>query len=127
MSAGPYIYRGYEANDGQIFPIRVQPETISLEIAGVVNTAGALAGTPGLPSVNISKGRRSNGVNARLVRFKFATGSVPPGYKANGVLTLPILKKATYDALSKGATGTYTLLGNAYSIEYVGKTPETVV
>ena len=125
MSAGPFLKRGYEANDGKMFPIRIQPETITLDIAGNVNTAGALAGEPGLPSVDVGKSRRSNGVHARLVRFKF-TGTPPAGYTPNSTLTLPILKPETYNALSDGATGTYTLLGQSHAIEYVGKTPEKI-
>lgn len=126
MSAGQTVTVAYESGDAIFFPIRIQPETESLTLNGVVNAAPANPVGEGLPSARVSTGRRSFGVNARLIRFRF-TGAVPPGYKENGVLTLPVLQAATYSAYSKTQTGTYTLNGTDYAVEYVGKTPESIL
>ena len=125
MSAGSPINTSYESNNA-LFPITIQPETLTLTLKSVANTAPANPVGAGLPSASVSKGRRSNGVNARLVRFRF-TGTVPPGYKTLGVISLPVLQASVFNGFGKGQTGTYTLNGTEYTIEYVGKTPETVV
>ena len=126
MSAGSPINTVYESGSGLFFPIRVQPETLSLTLNSVANTAPANTPGAGLPSAKGSGGRRSIGVNARLVRFRF-TDTSPTGYKPGGTISLPVLQAAVYAAYGKSQTGTYTLNGTAYTVEYVGKTPETVV
>lgn len=125
MSAGQFENSIYQTNDGTLYPIRIQPETASLTLNGVANAAASGPVTGNLPSAQISKGRRSHGVNARLIRFRF-TGAVPPGYTPNGVITLPVLSSASYTAYGKTQVGTYTLLGVDYDIAYVGKTPEKI-
>lgn len=126
MSAGETLSTVYESNNGLFFPIRIQPETETFTLNGVANAAPANPAGAGLPSASVSRGRRSNGVNCRLVRFKF-DGTPPPGYLANGVIALPVLQAATYAAYGKTQTGTYTLNGTDYAVTFVGKTPETVV
>lgn len=127
MSAGAFLNTGYEAESGTIFPIRVQPESLTLTLNGTANDAPAAAPAINLPSAQVGKGRRAIGVNARLVRFKITDATPPAGYKADGLLTLPVLQIATYTAYGKGQTGTYTLNGTAYAVAYVGKSPETIV
>ena len=59
---------------------KVQPETLSLTLAGESNSAPA--GEVDLPFfVNVGSSRRRRGVNARKVRVRF-TGSPPSGYLA---------------------------------------------
>lgn len=125
MSAGSPILSVYEANAGGSFPIRIQPETLTLTINGVANAAGTGTPAAGTPSASVSRGRRTNGVNARLVRFKF-TATLPPGYAMDRTLTLPILTPAVYNGIVRGQTGTYTLEGTAYDIQVSGVTPESV-
>lgn len=126
MSAGGFIDTGYESEGSFVFPIRIQPETLTLTLNSVVNEAPSTAPGAGLPSAQIGKGRRTLGVNARLVRFVITDATPPPGYKADGVLTLPVLQSSVWSGLAKGQTGTYTLNGTAYAIRYVGKTPEKI-
>lgn len=125
MSAGAFIDSVYSTDSGGLYPIRIQPETATLSINGVANTAASGPVPAGVPSAQVSRGRRSHGVNARLVRIRF-TGAVPPGYKPEGTITLPVLAQAVYAQYAKTQTGTYTLLGVDYDIAFVGKTPETI-
>ena len=126
MSAGSPIDSVYQANSGTLFPISIQPETLTVTLNSVANTAPE--GTPGagLPSATVSRGRRSNGVNARLIRVSF-TGTLPDGYKMEGILTFPVLQQSVFDGYGKGQVGTYSLNGTDYAIKYVGKTAETIV
>ena len=126
MSAGARESVTYESGSGLFFPISIQPETQTFTLNGVANTAPANPPGAGLPSATVSRGRRANGVNARLVRFKF-DGTPPPGYKPDSPIALPVLQAATYTAYGRSQTGTYTLNGTAYNVIYVGKTPETVI
>lgn len=126
MSAGSPIMTVYETNQALYFPITIQPETESLTLNSVANTASANTAGVGFPSAKVSGGRRSIGVNARLIRVKF-TSTIPDGYKTDGILTLPVLQLATFNAYARGQTGTYTLNGTAYDVRYVGKTPESVI
>lgn len=126
MSAGAFTTNAvYEDNFGNFYPITVQPETIAVTINGQANAEGAGPLPDNRPSVSVSKGRRANGVNARLVRFRF-TGTLPPGYLMNGIISLPVLTPTAYNAYSKGQTGTYTLNGTGYDVAVVGRTPETI-
>lgn len=125
MSAGGFDPSIYESNLGLFFPISIQPETLTLTLNGVANAAGAGPVGAGLPSARVSAGRRSLGVNARLVRVRF-NNTLPPGYKQDGLLTLPVLTPAVYNGLARGQTGTYTLNGTAYDVVFVGVTPEKI-
>lgn len=126
MSAGAFIKNAiYQDNFGNLYPIRVQPETLALTINGVANAQAAGPLPPNLPSVSVSRGRQSNGVNAKLVRIAFTTVT-PPGYLANGTIALPVLTNAAFAAYSPGQTGMYTLNGTAYDVEVVGRTTETI-
>lgn len=123
MSAGNFVRVGYQAtyNTAAIHPIRVQPETLllSVTIGGTATVNTAATGAINTPAgVRVSSGRRSRGVNARLIRIRFS-GEPPAGYQANSTITLPALNPALLNA-PNGATGTY--LGQA--IVVVGTSPE---
>lgn len=124
MSAGAFIRVAYQAsyNPVAIHPIRVQPETLALSvtIGGVatVNTASAAnINTPA--GVRVSSGRRSRGVNARLIRIQFS-GETPEGYRPGSTITLPALNPQLLNA-ANGDTGTYLGL----PIVVIGTSPET--
>ncbi len=125
MSAGAYSRSRYEDNQGNIWKIRVQPETEALEIGGVTNAPPAGAFTPGFPSAQVGSGRQSIGVNARLCRIKF-TSTAPTGYDPNGTIALPVLTQAAQVAFVADAVGTYTLAGTAHAVVVVGTTPEKI-
>lgn len=125
MSAGAFDRSRYEDDNGNIWRVRVQPETTSLTIATIPNTPPAGTATAGFPSASVSNNRRKLGVNTRLCRVKFTT-TTPTGYDPNGTISLPVLTLAAKAAFVKDATGTYTLGGTAYDVVVVGVTPETI-
>lgn len=120
MSEGAFQISKYESDEGGIYAIRVQPETLALTINGTANAAPAGAvDQEGL--ARVSGSRRRIGIKARLVRFKFTAQPTGGGYEIGETLTLPVLTQATYNAIPRaGGTGTY--LGAA--IEVIGKSPQ---
>lgn len=126
MSAGTTVSSAYENNFGAFFPVRIQPETLTLTLGGQANDAPVGPAPPNTPSAKISGGQREAGMICRKVRFRFSGATIPPGYKVNGILTLPVLTPGAYNAWGKGSTGTYTLEGTAYDVAFVGKSPEKI-
>lgn len=121
MSSGRFEVSTYEMDDGNIIKIRVQPETLAADL-GTVNAApvGAVS-VPNL-SAKVSGSKRSIGVNARTVTVRF-TSTLPDDYSGDDISGIPVLVKATFDAINKGlSTGTY--LGQPVTI--VGKSAEVV-
>lgn len=127
MSGGSFVTVAYENGAGVFHPIRVQPETLTLSLNSVVNSAPA--NTPGanLPSAKVSSSKRAIGINARTVRVRTSETAPPIGYKPGSIIALPVLQAATFAAYSKGQTGSYSLNGTAYDVTFVGKTPESIV
>lgn len=120
MSAGAFDVTNYELDNGDIQPIRVQPETLALTIEGTANAAPTGAQTNG-NLVRVSGGRRRIGIKARSVRVKFTAAPPAGGYLAGQIISLPILTKTLYDLIpNAGGTGTY--LGVA--IRVVGKSSQ---
>lgn len=122
MSAGAYNRSRYTRNNGDIHPIRVQPETLTLTIGSTANSAPTGTATSDI-SASVSKGRKGIGLKARSITFVF-TGTAPTGYKQDSPITLPALQEAIWDLAVKGATGTYAPLGTAVAIEVLYNTPE---
>ena len=104
MSAGAFETSKYELNEGQIVPIRVQPETIAAAV-------GANANDPPAGNINLSlfakarKGNREYGIGARQVTISW--NAAPPAGYANENLTIPVLTPAAFAAFTLGATLTY--------------------
>jgi hypothetical protein len=113
MSAGEFSISKYETNNGDVVPIRVQPETLALTIGAATNDAPAGDVQTGWPSANATANRRQNGINVRYVRLKWSAGA-PTDYAANSVLVVPILTKAMWDGIARGQTGTY--LGSGVTV-----------
>lgn len=120
MSAGSFVDSTYEMNDGNIVAIRVQPETLTLDIDGA-NAPPIGAVSIGDLSAKVSGSKRAKGVNARTVTVEF-TSTVPDGYEPGGIIRLPILTPAQFVSINKRQAGTY--LGNP--IRVAGKSAETV-
>lgn len=118
MSAGAFVRSKYEADNGDIHPIRVQPETLLANL-GEVNAAPSGDVTVAL-FATARKSRRSYGVGARTVRVRF-TAAVPDGYEPGQILSVPILTPDAFVAAQTAQTGTY--LGSA--VEIVGSTSES--
>jgi hypothetical protein len=122
MSAGNFIFSRYQSTSLPGDPImiaRIQPETQDLVLGGAANEqAGSTVTLP--LRVNISGSNNSLGVKPRTVTLRWIT-DVPAGYAPNGVLKVPIMTPALWDAIDPGiTTGTY--LGG--TVRVVGKSPE---
>lgn len=120
MSAGAFVNSKYEADNGDIYFVRVQPETLALTVNATANTA------PTDPidqqvSAKVSKTRREIGIGCRGVGLRF-DGAVPDGYKPGSTLFVPVLQKGLYDTIDRGSVITY--LSNTATLVY--KTAETV-
>lgn len=122
MSAGNFIFSRYQATSLPGDPVmiaRIQPETQDLVLGGANNEPGGATVTLPL-RVNISGGNNALGVKPRTVTLRWIT-DVPANYAPNGVLRVPILSQALWDAVDPGiTTGTY--LGG--TVRVVGKAPE---
>lgn len=120
MSSGAFSRTKYQADNGDIYAIRVQPETLAANF-GSANAAPAGA----VDRQGRAKARGSSrelGIKARKIRVVF-TGSVPDGYATNTVLEIPILTPAVYNAIIPDVT-TGTYLGSPALV--IGKTGESV-
>ena len=120
MSAGAFEPGRYESNEtGAVHAIRVQPETKALTLNSVANDYPTET-TLTKPSAQVSRGKRSIGINARTVSIRLT--ATLGGYKAGSIITLPWFKKTTFDAIARDQTGTY--LSTACIVVF--KTAETV-
>lgn len=113
MSAGRFERSFYESNAGDIYPCRVQPETITAQ-----NPAAAGPATEPT-SAKMRGGRRSIGMNARYVSLEW-DGAPPVGYDDRTNIRVPILTPTAYDALNLNDTFTY--LGATATV--IGLNPE---
>lgn len=119
MSAGVFERSRYEANNGDIHAIRVQPETEALVLNGIAN--GAPADPVDQPlRARVGGGNRAYGLKARSATITW-TGAPPAGYAPDQLLRVPILTPDLYDSLIPDAT-TGTYLGA--SVIVVGINPE---
>jgi len=100
----------------RVYRIRVQPETTGLSVnvlgTATVNQSGlAIEAVNQTSFMRVSGSRRSRGIKAASIRFRFVDASAVPGnYLQGSLLTLPVLNPAILGA-GEGATGTY--LGQA--------------
>jgi len=120
MSAGAFSRSRYEADSGDIHPIRIQPETEEAQIGSIVNDRPL--GEPTNPiSAQVSASTRSLGLHARKV-FAKLLGAPPAGYAASGRIAIPALTNAFYSEAVKVATMTY--LGTSWTV--TGRRAEVV-
>lgn len=120
MSAGAFVYSKYQNDVNGIHKVKIQPETLLLEVDGIANVA-PLGDIDTVGSAKVSKGKKAIGVGCRTVTIRF-TGTPPTGYKAGGLLRIPILTSALYtSAITPGATFEY----QGVAAELVFASPET--
>lgn len=118
MSAGAFTTSSYESDGGDVYPVKIQPETVAATLGGNANAPTAVA-------INQKAfARVSGGVKrvpiCRGVYLRWA-GAPPAGYLANGVLFIPVLTRSLYASLTSGVS-TANYLGAAALV--VGKRPE---
>lgn len=124
MSSGQFVITRYRASYGDgsnVHPIKVQPETTGLQFGTEINIPAVNA--PNSPiSARVTGSKRTIGLNARKVTFRFTGANPQDGrYKAGSILTLPWFIPFS-PTLVRGASGTY--LGD--TVELVGLIPESV-
>jgi hypothetical protein len=120
MSSGAFTLSKYEANDGTIYAVKIQPETLDLSLGSA--NAAPTGPIDGPVLAKVSKTKRAYGVGCRKVSFKFTAETPPAGYSKGQVLSLPVLKPTLWNTLKTGVTGTY--LGGAVVV--VGTSAESV-
>lgn len=102
MSAGRFVRSKYEADSGNIYNIRVQPETI-----GTFNAppAGVSDQETSANAVN----RKGNGMFARGISIEWQgePPAAPAGYDPRGNIRIPILTPSVYQNLNVGDTINY--------------------
>jgi hypothetical protein len=109
----------YEANSGDIYAVRVQPETLTLALGTATNTAPTATIDQQI-TAKVSGSRRGYGVHVRKVTVRLTAAKT--GYKENATLTFPWLQQDTWEALPAKATGTY----DGTAVVLVGKTSEKI-
>lgn len=118
MSSGNFVRSRYAATyeDGAIHPIRVQQETIDLNLTGgpTVTNAPPVGAINNPISAMVSRSGRGLGLRPRRATFQL-TGTAPTGYAEDSIVTLPILNATLFAALSNGT-----------SVDYLGTTWEVV-
>lgn len=117
MSSGAFSRTFYEANNGDIYKVRVQPETAQAVIGGTANAAPAGPATVPI-SAKVTKARNEIGLGCR--KISIFTANPPADYIGN-TAQLAVLTPALYDGLNGGESVTY--LGATW--EVVGFSPET--
>lgn len=118
MSAGPFSRSFYADDDGEIHPIRLQPETLAATFAGTANAAPAGPATSDI-SARVSGSRRGKGLFARYVTIAF-TATPPTGYAVGGRYKIAVPSKTIYDAIALNGACNY--LGVAGQV--ISKTAE---
>lgn len=118
MSAGAFTRTFYEDDDGDIHPIRVQPETLSATFASTANAAPA-GPTDSDISAQITGSRRGLGLFARYVTVRF-TATPPTGYLANQSYKIAVPTLSVFNGISVNGVAEY--LGVAAQV--ISKTSE---
>lgn len=120
MSAGAFQYSKYESDQGGIYRIRVQPETLAATVDATVNGAptGAIDSQG---TVRVSNPRRGFGITPRRISIRWV-GAPPTGYKADETVQVVILTPALYNAANIGDPVTYL----ATNATVTGKSAEVV-
>jgi len=121
MSSGPFTLTKYETDNGDVVPIKVQPETLTATFAGTANAAPTGASSVGFPSADISRSKRAIGIHARSISVKITEPAT--GYTDNALVRIPVLNPTVWTGAAKGdavtcAAGTGTV---------AGKSPEFIV
>jgi len=107
MSKGSFIFARYQSSKlGTVHPVRIQPETLTLVIAGLSNPQPAAVNSR--LEFKAGRGRGKLGLYTRMVYFRFLPGQAPPGYSPETTHELPWLSSTnSFRRLLRRSTGTY--------------------
>lgn len=105
MSAGSFSNQIYTAQNDETHNIKVQPETLALNINGQTNAADVGPATS-LFWAETNRGSTEYGLRPRKVNFRWLTAA-PDGYSGSARLSLPLLNKAISAVAVTGALGVY--------------------
>lgn len=121
MSNGPFTISKYETDNGDIVPIKVQPETLTATFDSTANAAPAGAVSEGFPSADVSRSKRAIGIHARTISVRITTPA--SGYADNSLVRIPVMQPSVYNGAAKGDAVTCA----AGSGTVAGKSPEFIV
>lgn len=105
MSAGAFTRTFYTDDDGEVHPIRLQPETLEAEFNNVANAAPAGPATSDI-SARVTGSRRGRGLFARYVTVVF-TATPPAGYKAGTYYKIAVPSATVFNGVTVNQTGQY--------------------
>lgn len=105
MSSGPFLRSFYTDDDGEVHPIRLQPETLAAQFNDVENDAPVGPATSNI-SAQVTGSRRGLGLFARYVTVKF-TAAPPAGYQANAVYKITVPSATIYNNITINSAGEY--------------------
>lgn len=119
MSSGAFVNTFYASQSDlpNIYPIRVQPETIAATVTP--STGADVPNTPDAGPANVSTSAQVGGSTRRAglhapVIYASLTGSPPTNYASNSRIVIPALNNAFYVAAKKNTTLNY--LGTTWRI-----------
>lgn len=121
MSSGRFVRSRYTDDDGEIHPIRVQPETLAATLGGTANAAPTGATTAD-NAAKVTKGRREYGLGARFVTVAWNPGAAPEDYDERTLVKIPVLNPTVFNGANIGAAVVY----NGGTGVIVSKTGESV-
>lgn len=107
MSSGRFEASKYQADNGDIRPIRLQPETKAATINAVANAQPAGALTVGADSVRVTGSTREIGTRARRVYGVWNPGAAPTGYDERTPFYIPILTQSVFNGITNDQTISY--------------------
>lgn len=122
MSSGAFVDTSYETDAGELFPARVQPETLAATFDGTANAAAAGSIPAGRPSVRMRQGKRAFGIIPRAITVKLPPGGTPPAGYTGDNLIIPVMTASLYAATGKNDTVSY--LGASWRV--ASKSPEII-
>lgn len=123
MSTGAFVNSRYQNGlNGDIHPIRVQPETLTLDIGGTVNAppAGAINSQR---RAFVGSRRRRGAVNVRKVGV-IVTAAGENDYEVGSTLYIPVMVPTVLNSYLDPAdqTGTY----NGATVRVIGSSAERI-
>ena len=110
MSAGNFNNYNYIDDNGVTHFVRLQPETLSLDIGGVVNNEPTATPDEFTYTLNTKESRKKNGIHAREINIRLtADGGAGKlvEYAAGTTHAITWLDPTTFPSVVKNQTGTY--------------------